>query len=46
MSNQQAYDLLAQVCALYKGTLAEHQALQTALMKIDKVINPDKFKEK
>lgn len=31
MTKDQAINLLSQVCAIYKGTLEEHQKLQEAL---------------
>lgn len=31
MNNEQAYSLLVQACALFKGNLEEHKMLQTAL---------------
>jgi len=41
MKLEEALNLLGQVCAGYKGTLQEHQALQSAL----KIVN-DKCSEK
>lgn len=34
MTNDQALKLLTQVCAVYRGTLEEHQALQEALKAV------------
>ena len=33
---KEALDILKQVCANYRGTLQEHQALQTALQTVEK----------
>ena len=35
MEKKQALQIIAQVCAVYRGTLQEHQALQTALQVIN-----------
>lgn len=45
MTKQEAFELLSQVCALYKGTLAEHHTLQTALRVVDMSFNPEKVQE-
>lgn len=34
MNTEQALNLLKTVCSIYKGTLEEHQSLQTALQVI------------
>lgn len=31
MEKKEAFNLVAQVCAIYKGSLEEHKAIQTAL---------------
>ena len=38
MTKQQALELLQRVCAIYRGTLEEHQQLQTALQTIKEYI--------
>ncbi len=38
MNKQQAIDLITQVCAMYKGTLQEHSALQEALKIINTLV--------
>ena len=40
MDKKQAWELLAQVCALFKGNLEEHKALQKAL----EVLKPEEPK--
>lgn len=37
MSKEEAYQLVAQVCAAWRGTLAEHVKLQTAI----KMLQPE-----
>jgi hypothetical protein len=37
MTKEQALQLLTNVCAIYKGTLEEHKALQEALKVIGEV---------
>ncbi len=43
MQKDEAIKIIEQVCAAYKGTLQEHQAIQQALMVIK---DEDKPKEK
>jgi len=38
MTLEQALDLVAQACAEYRGTLAQHQSLQTALAIIQAAV--------
>ena len=40
MTDKQAMDLLANVCASYKGNLAEHQLLQQALTLVGAKVFP------
>lgn len=36
MNKEQAIQILTQVCAMYRGTLEDHQQLQTALQVVKK----------
>lgn len=40
MKKDEAVNLLIQVCAMYKGTLQEHEALQQALAVIKTLVEP------
>lgn len=40
MTPQQALQNLAACAAMFKGTLADHQALQESLGVLDSIINP------
>lgn len=40
MTPEEALNLLAQVASIYKGTLEEHTALQTAVQTISEIIKP------
>ena len=40
MTNEQAMNLLTQVCAAYKGNLAEHQLFQQALKLVGAKVFP------
>jgi hypothetical protein len=46
MNKEQAISLLEQVCAIYKGTLQEHQQLQQALQVIKTEEKPIEEKSK
>jgi hypothetical protein len=46
MTKEQALELLQRVCAIYKGTLEEHQQLQTALQTIKECITVAGWEEK
>lgn len=46
MKTEEAINLLRQVCAIYKGTLQEHQMLQEALEVIMKLEEPAVKKQK
>ena len=46
MTKQQALELLQRVCAIYRGTLEEHQQLQTALQTVKECLTVEKVKEK
>jgi hypothetical protein len=45
MTKEQAVQLLTQVCAIYKGTLEEHTALQQALEVVKKLEAPKEPKK-
>lgn len=40
ISPQQALDLLAQAASAFRGTLAEHQTLQNAVVVLNELVNP------
>ena len=46
MKTEEAINLLRQVCAIYKGTLQEHQQLQEALKVIEELQNKISEKKK
>lgn len=46
MTKQQALELLQRVCAIYRGTLEEHQQLQIALQTVKECLTVEKVKEK
>jgi len=45
MNTEQALNLLKTVCSIYKGTLEEHQSLQTALQVIRANLVAEKVEE-
>jgi len=45
MTTDQALNLLSQVASVYKGTLEEHNALQTALKTISDAVKPEDTKK-
>jgi hypothetical protein len=46
MTEQEAFSNISQVCALYKGTLAEHNAIQESLSILKpKVTKNEEFVE-
>jgi hypothetical protein len=46
MTKKEALELLQRVCAIYRGTLEEHQQLQTALQTIKEYITVVGWEEK
>jgi uncharacterized protein YgfB (UPF0149 family) len=46
MTKKEALELLQRVCAIYRGTLEEHQQLQTALQTIKEYITVAVLEEK
>ena len=46
MTTKDALELLQRVCAIYRGTLEEHQQLQTALQTIKEYITVAGLEEK
>lgn len=46
MTKEQALELLTKVCAIYKGTLDEHQALQEALKTVSSLEPPQPVEPK
>ncbi len=46
MKKVDAISLITQVCAIYKGTLQEHEALQQALEVIKGLVEPVKEEKK
>lgn len=46
MTKKEALELLQRVCAIYRGTLEEHQQLQTALQTIKEYITVAGWEEK
>ena len=46
MTKKEALELLQRVCAIYRGTLEEHQQLQTALQTIKEYITVAGLEEK
>ena len=40
MKREEALSLLSQVCAMFKGTLQEHTAIQQALEVVKKIEEP------
>lgn len=45
MTPEEALNLLAQVASIYKGTLEEHTALQSAIRTINQIIKPTETQE-
>lgn len=46
MTKKEALELLQRVCAIYRGTLEEHQQLQTALQTVKECLTVEKEEEK
>lgn len=46
MTKEQALELLQKVCAIYRGTLEEHQQLQIALQTVKECLTVEKEEEK
>jgi hypothetical protein len=44
MDKQQAWNLMTQVCANYRGTIEEHKALQQALEVLKPEVKKDEVK--
>ena len=46
MTKKEALELLQRVCAIYRGTLEEHQQLQIALQTVKECLTVEKEEEK
>ncbi len=46
MEKKDAFNLVAQVCAIYKGSLEEHKAIQTALELLKPIEEVEEVKKK
>ena len=46
MTKKEALELLQRVCAIYRGTLEEHQSIQSALQTIKECITVAGLEEK